>query len=140
MTRLIGATTAGVLLALAALHVYWAAGGTWGTRVTVPERDGQPLFAPSIAATLVVAALLLAAGGIVLGRLGVVAGTLPRWPFVAGTWVLFFVFAGRAIGDFRWIGFFKAPTPTAFARWDAWLYSPLCALIACGCLVVALRD
>ena len=31
MSRLIGTSTAGVLFALSLLHVYWAAGGSWGT-------------------------------------------------------------------------------------------------------------
>ena len=139
MSRLIGISTASVLFALGALHVYWAAGGSWGTDVTIPKQDGTPLFQPPPAATLLVAFLLFSAGLVVLGRLGLWGGRLPHWVFVAGTWTLVAVFLGRVVGDFRWFGIFKRMRGTAFASWDTWLFVPLCLLLALGCLVVSLR-
>ena len=138
MTRLIGVSTAGVLFALSLLHAYWAAGGSWGTAVTIPMSDGKPLFQPSPAATLLVAFLLMSAGLVVLGRLGLWGGALPRWLFVAGDWTLVAVFAARVVGDFKWFGLFKRMNGSAFAWWDTWLYVPLCILLALGCAVVAL--
>ena len=140
MSRLIGIATAGILVVLGLLHVYWAAGGAWGGDVAVPQRDGRPLFQPSPAATVVVAVLLFAAGLVVLGRLGLWGTVLPRWPFLFGPWVLVAVFVGRVVGDFRWFGVFKRVTGTPFAAWDTWLYVPLCSLLALGCLVVAVSD
>ena len=139
MVRLVGMSTAAVLFALSLLHVYWAAGGVRGTDVTIPRLDGKPLFEPPPAGTLLVAFLLLSAGFVVLGRLGLWGRTLPRWPFVAGTWTLVVVFAGRVVGDFKWFGAFKQMRGSAFAWWDTWLYVPLCFLLAVGCLIVALR-
>ena len=138
--RLIGLSTAGVLFVLSLLHVYWAAGGGWGTGVTIPTRDGRPLFEPPPAGTLLVAFLLLSAGLVVLGRLGIWGKVLPRWPFVVGIWTLVAVFAGRVVGDFRWFGVFKRMNGSTFAWWDTWLYVPLCFLLALGCLLVALRQ
>jgi hypothetical protein len=140
MTRLVGLSTAGVLCALALLHVYWAVGGAWGTDVTIPKRNGQPLFEPSAAGTVLVAFLLFAAALVVLGRLGLWGTALPRWPFVAGIWTLVAVFSMRVVGDFRWFGVFKRMNDTPFAWWDTWLYVPLCGLIALGCSIVALGD
>jgi hypothetical protein len=77
------------------------------TDVTIPEHDGEPLFQPPPAGTLLVATLLFSAGLIVLGRLGFWGAALPRWAFVAGTWTLVAVFLGRVVGDFRWFGVFK---------------------------------
>jgi hypothetical protein len=139
VSRLIGTSTASVLVVLGLLHVYWAAGGNWGGDVAIPQRDGKPLFAPSPAATIVVALLLFGAALVVLGRLGLWGVGLPRWPFVAGAWVLVAVFVGRVVGDFRWFGVFKRVTGTPFATWDTRLYVPLCVLLALGCLVAALR-
>jgi Protein of unknown function (DUF3995) len=127
-----------VLVALSLLHVYWAAGGMWGTAVTIPRQDGKPLFEPSAAATLVVASLLLSAALVLAGRLGLWGTNLPRWPFVAGSWTLVVVFVGRVVGDFKWFGLFKRMSGTAFASFDTWLYVPLCLLLALGCLIVAL--
>ncbi|AZA55575.1 DUF3995 domain-containing protein [Chryseobacterium sp. G0201] len=36
----------------------------------------------------------------------------------------------RAIGDFRYIGFFKKITSSSFAKKDTLIYSPLCILIS----------
>ncbi len=140
MTRFIGISTAGVLFSLSLLHVYWAAGGGWGTGVTIPIQDGRPLFEPSPAGTLLVAFLLLSAGLVVLGRVGLWGSVLPRWLFAAGSWTLVAVFIGRVVGDFKWFGIFKPTSESAFAWWDTWLYVPLCFLLALGCLMVALRS
>ena len=138
MSRLIGISTTALLFTLGLLHVYWAAGGKWGTDVTIPKQDGTPLFQPPPVGTLLVAILLFSAGLVVLGRLGLWGAGLPRWLFVAGTWTLVAVFLGRVVGDFSWFGVFKRTRGTAFAWWDTWLFVPLCLLLALGCLTVAL--
>jgi hypothetical protein len=140
MTLVIGYSTAAVFMALALLHFYWAAGGSWGSRVSVPEKDGRPAFTPGSAATIAVGVLLLSASVVILSRLGNDGGRLPRIVPRVGPWVLFAVFLLRAVGDFRLVGFTKRRgTGTAFARWDTLLFSPLSLAIAFGCLGVALR-
>lgn len=125
MTSL-GLGIAVILFALSMLHVFWAAGGQWGSRVAVPEVSGRPAFVPSRGATLGVAAALLLAALVVLGRVGLWFVPVPRWLFVWGTWGLAGIFLARAVGDFRRFGFFKRVRGTAFARWDTRLFSPLC--------------
>ena len=137
MARVVGIVAAAVLLGLGALHVYWAGGGRWGTDVTVPTRDGNRVFVPSSAATLMVAMLFCAAALVILGRLGLWGKWLPRWPFVAGAWTLVVVFAARVVGDLRWFGLFKRTTGTQFSWWDTWLYIPLSGLLAMAALLVA---
>ncbi len=46
----------------------------------------------------------------------------------------------RAVGDFKYVGFFKKLRDSRFATLDSWLYSPLCLLLAAGVAWVALRD
>ena len=87
MSRLIGISTTALLFTLGLLHVYWAAGGKWGTDVTIPKQGGTPLFQPPPVGTLLVAILLFSAGLVVLGRLGLWGAGLPRWLFVAETWL-----------------------------------------------------
>ena len=140
MSRVVAILAAAVLLGLGALHAYWAAGGEWGRDVTIPKRDGAPLFTPGPAGTLLVAVLLCAAALVLLGRVGVWGHWLPRWLFVAGTWTLVVVFGGRVVGDFQWFGIFKRITGTPFAWWDTWLYVPLCALLAVAVLFVACSE
>jgi hypothetical protein len=48
------------------------------------------------------------------------------------------VFAVRAVGDFRYCGFFKRVKGTAFARKDTLIFSPLCTLLAALALWLSL--
>lgn len=127
------------LAAIAAIHLYWAAGGRRGVGAVVPEVDGTPLFAPSPAATVAVAIALSVAGALVLAQGGVVpvsfSPTLLRWATVA----LSAVFLVRAAGDLHYVGFFKRVRDTRFARADTLVYSPLCLALAVALAVLSLR-
>ena len=106
--------------------------------VTLPERNGTPVFKPSKVSTFVVACIILAAAGLIVVRIGVMAPPAIR-PFVhAATWLLALVFAARAVGDFRYVGFFKRVRDTRFARLDTLIYSPLCCVLAASIGAVAL--
>jgi Protein of unknown function (DUF3995) len=127
---------ASILGGLSLLHAYWAIGGRWGSAYTVPSIGGRRSFDPSPFATWIVCGLLGVAALIVVGKSGWIGkGPLPVL-FDVGIWGLAFVFALRAVGNFRTFGFFKVIRGTAFADWDTWFYSPLCVLIAA--LVVGL--
>jgi hypothetical protein len=140
MTALFWSTTAGalVLAMLGGVHIYWASGGRLGTDAVIPERDGRRLLTPSPAVTLLVGALLLAGSACLLARVGVFGrGRLPgltEW----GTRIMAAVFVLRAIGDFRYVGFFKRFAGTRFAFWDTRLYSPLCVLLFLSCVTALL--
>jgi hypothetical protein len=125
------------LVALAGLHVFWACGGSWGKAVAVPERDGAPLFRPSRAVTLLVAAGLLTAAACAVVRGGVVEVRGADSAARVGCRVLAVLFGARAVGEGRYIGFLKRVRGTAFARKDTWIYSPLCAALAAGFLALA---
>ena len=143
MIRGLGFLTACIFVTLALLHVYWAAGGVWGHTVTLPTRaptgaaaNGARIFNPSRAGTLAVAAGLLLAALVVLGRLYVRAAPLPRWVFVWGCWLLALAFLARAVGEFRYVGLFKRVRGTDFANWDTWLFTPLCLFIAASVAII----
>jgi hypothetical protein len=133
----LGILVALVLAAIALLHLYWAAGGSWGGAAAVPEVEGRPTFAPSPAGTLCVAVALLLAALIVLGQIAVWGDFLPRFLFRWGTWGVAAVFFLRALGEFRLVGFFKKVRGTRFARWDSALFSPLCLALSLALVVVA---
>jgi hypothetical protein len=130
---------AATFAALAALHVYWALGGRWGSVAAIPEVKGAPAFRPGTAATLVVAALLALAAAVVAMRAHLVeVAAVPPWLVRSASWGLTLVLAARVLGDFRTFGFFKRIRGTRFARNDTLLYSPLCLALAVGCFVLAL--
>lgn len=119
------------------LHLAWASGLRWGLASALPEVTGRPVLAPSRAATMAVAAALFAGGLLVLAH----AGALPAAPPRAWTRILLYigtgVFALRAVGDFRLVGFFKRVRDTRFATADTFLYSPLCVAVAFGLWTLA---
>jgi Protein of unknown function (DUF3995) len=113
-----------ILGGLAILHVYWAAGGRWGAEAAVPElSSGKPRFRPGPGACLAVAVML---------SIGALCAILPfdAWWRILALRAMAVVFGLRAIGDFRYVGFFKRVTRSRFATLDTRFYSPLCVLLA----------
>ena len=116
---------------LGGIHLYWLAGGSWGTSAVIPEHEGKPLFRPTRLATGVVAAGLFCCALL----MAVVARIIPlplQVPLTILGYLCALLFFARAIGDFRLIGFFKRVRDTRFARFDTLLYSPLCLAISIG--------
>lgn len=139
MVAFLGGATAAVLVVLAGLHFYWAAGGGWKLGAAVPEVRGTRPFSPGPLACAAVGTALLCAAFFVscAARLWLGDG-VPHAVSRVGTAALAFVFIGRAIGDLRYVGFFKRVRGTRFARLDSRVYSPLClALGAASALIAA---
>jgi Protein of unknown function (DUF3995) len=132
-TMIAGAAAIVILLAAAAVHVYWAAGGKAGKAAAVPTAEGRAVIKPSAMSTAMVAAGLCVMAALVALRIGWL-----KLPGFAGdhilvqiaVWLIAAVFALRAIGDFRYVGFFKRIREGMFARLDTLAYSPLCAALA----------
>jgi uncharacterized protein DUF3995 len=124
---------------LGALHVFWALGGRLGYVSAIPEVNGQRAFTPSAAAAFAVAAGLFVASFLVLGRAGVFNSILPAALFKWPVFIMGLVFLVRAVGEFRLVGFFKRVRGTSFARWDTWLFSPLCLGISLAALWLAIQ-
>jgi len=122
-----------ILIILAAVHVYWAAGGKAGKGAAIPTLNERPVLKPTALTTLMVAAVLSAMAAVLAARIGWLS--LPAIPGLSGlvrvgAWLIAAAFALRAIGDFRYVGFFKRVRESRFARLDTFAYSPLCALLA----------
>ncbi len=122
---------AGMLAAISALHLYWAAGGHWGIEAAIPRVGGKTLFQPGTVATAAVAFLLaIAAAGVLT----------PFDPWLKKQFLrtMALVFALRAIGEFHYVGFFQQASDSRFAYWDTRLFSPLCVLLAMMAAVASL--
>lgn len=128
-----------IFAVLSMLHIYWAAGGSWGGEVTIPAVNGKRTMNPSPLATVMVAVALVLAMLTICGRLGLFGVGLPGWIFYWGTLGIALIFFLRAVGDFKLVGFFKRTRDTGFAHWDTWLYSPLCLFISIVALMVAFK-
>ncbi len=120
-----------LFVGLGALHFYWAFGGRAGLDKAIPRIDGEPAIEPGRALTLLVGVALLAIAGVAsfLGAAGLRSNPYGTYIVHAG-WFLAGVFALRAVGDFRLVGFFKRVRSSEFARYDSRYYSPLCVALS----------
>lgn len=140
MQAAVAAITCAVFAFLSLLHAYWALGGRWAHEAALPFKDGGPLFRPSAVGTFMVGLVLMAFAGLAAvngGLLGL--GAPPAWFRWAGGAVAL-ALVGRAIGDFRYVGFFKRLGEDPFARLDTRVYSPLCILLAAGMMTTIWHD
>ncbi|MBA4851762.1 DUF3995 domain-containing protein [Emticicia sp. BO119] len=122
------------------IHFYWLVGGRWGSFVAIPtSKEGKSTFQPGMFATLTVALGLFFMALLHIDKAGLVELTLPDWIDTYALKIIAFIFLIRAIGEFRYIGFFKKITNTPFARSGTWLYSPLCLLLSLNALLTSLQ-
>ncbi|MEZ4886838.1 MAG: DUF3995 domain-containing protein [Chitinophagales bacterium] len=120
-----------IFLLLSLLHLYWALGGKWGFNQALPTNEqGERILNPSSFASAIVGfGLLLFAAYYLLKGEFIVAAVVPKWVVKYGGWGISAIFLLRALGDFRYVGFFKSIKNTNFGTMDTKLYAPLCLLI-----------
>ena len=122
-----------ILIFIASFHFYWGFGGKLGMGVAVPQRSsGEPLFKPSTAASHLIGLALLAAALCVLACSGFVLLPVPPRAIHLIVTLLAVIFTGRALGWFRYAGFFKKMRNTRFGKYDTWFYCPLCLFLGLG--------
>ena len=116
---------------LALIHFNWVFGGSWGFAASLPTKEsGERVLNPKKIDSAVVGLGLLAFGVFYLLRTGLFSFELPSWLVTYGGWIIPAIFPLRAVGDFKYIGFFKKITRTPFGKLDTKFFSPLCLFIA----------
>jgi hypothetical protein len=140
MSLVVSQIVAFAFVAIALCHFYMALAPRSGVSGAVPSVEGKPLFVPSRRATVAVGLVLLLFAGLVAATAGSVSVGLPR---VALSWLSYALALGllaRAVGEFKYLGFFKRVRGSLFATLDTLVYSPLCLLLAVGVAFVALHN
>ncbi|KZN19465.1 MULTISPECIES: DUF3995 domain-containing protein [Pseudomonas] len=143
MSLLVAQWIAAIFLLISLVHLYWAAGGKWGSEAAVPRVPGEggeasrPAFKPSGFATLLVAVGLLLIAMLVCLRVGLYLPAVHHWSLQWVISAIALLMFARAIGDSNLVGFFKQVKDSKFARLDTWAYSPLCVVLGAGLLAVA---
>jgi small-conductance mechanosensitive channel len=127
-----------IFLFLSLIHFYWAFGGKWGTEGVYPTPDDKtPPRNPGIIATILVAVALFAFGVFYLMKVEILSIEFSPGINKYGLWVLMILFILRAIGDFKYLGFFKKIKNTKFGQNDTKYFAPLCLIIGILTLLVA---
>jgi hypothetical protein len=129
-----------IFIVLGLWHFYMAFTGVSGKSGAVPSADGKPLFMPSTKSTVAVGIVLILFAVLVAATSGMLLLGVPTRVL---TWLSYALAVGlfaRAVGEFKYVGFFKTVRDSRFATMDTLLYSPLCLLLAAGVAVVALHN
>jgi len=115
-----------LLITLALFHFYWALGYKWGFDKAIPtEIKGQRRLNPPKILTALVGIFLL---GFAYVAYMLVQGHHDTLRVYMG-WTIGIIFILRAIGEFKIVGIFKKIKGTLFAKYDTYLYIPLCLFI-----------
>jgi hypothetical protein len=128
-----------VFVTLAIWHFRMALRPAPGASGAVPSVAGKPLFVPSPRATALVGVVLLLFACLVGATAGLVEIGIPVRVLSWLCDALALGLLARAIGEFKYLGFFKRVRDSKFARLDTLLYSPLCLLLAVGVALVGRR-
>jgi hypothetical protein len=120
-----------ILLPLGLIHFNWVLGGTWGFEASLPTKEsGERVLNPKKIDSLIVGLGLTGFALFYFIKSGITDWFAPTWVMTYGSWIIPGIFLLRAIGDFRYVGFFKRIKNTEFARNDTRLFAPLCLMIA----------
>lgn len=130
-----------IFSSLGFIHLYWLLGGKWGLEKVIPTKDNQKttISIPKFA-TLIVALVLLLFGLIYLFKFEFINVQIPNWIANYVYWIIPAIFILRAIGDFKYVGFFKKIKNTKFAKADSKWFSPLCLIIGIFGILIQLMD
>jgi hypothetical protein len=140
MNTILAMTVSLVFVALALWHFRMALRPTAAKSATVPSVGGKPLFVPSVGATVAVGLVLLLFACLMAATAGLVEIGIPARVLSWSSYALAAGLLARAVGEFKYVGFFKRVRDSQFAKLDTLFYSPLCLLLAVGVAVVALHN
>ena len=124
-----------VLIFLAVLHFYWSIFGIKDPEAVLPTNvDTRTIKSPGKFGAVIVGLFLLGFAFVFINK--VIQYTQGIWLDYAaiGIGILFMV---RALGDFKYVGFFKTAKNSKFSLLDTRYYSPLCLLM--GLLILLLE-
>ncbi|WP_147677450.1 DUF3995 domain-containing protein [Algibacter pacificus] len=120
-----------VFFVLAVIHFNWFFGGKFGIDVSLPTNEhGKRVLNPKKIDSAIVGLALLAFCCFYFYKSGIIALYLPHWIMEYTGWIISIIFFIRAIGDFKYVGFFKKVKQTTFGEMDTTYFSPLCLVIS----------
>jgi len=128
-----------ILLVLSVIHFYWALGGRWGFDKALPTNmEGKRVLKPNKMESGIVGLGLFLFSFYFLIYGSIVSFELPHWLMTYVIWAITVIFLLRAIGDFKYVGFFKKIRNTEFGRLDTNFYSPLCLFLSISGIILVL--
>lgn len=130
-----------IFLALSGIHFNWAFGGSFGFDKALPTKeDGTRILNPKRKDSAIVGLglLLFAIYYMIIRRF--IQIELPNWIINYAGWIIPSIFIMRAIGDFKYVGFFKKIKSTIFGKFDSKYFSPLCFFIGAVGIIIKMIE
>lgn len=128
-----------ILLILSGIHINWAFGGKWSLDRALPtNEEGKRVLNPTRVDSAIVAIGLLIFATYYLLKANIITLSVPSHMLPYVGWAISSIFMLRAIGDFKYVGFFKRFKTTDFAKLDLKIYSPLSLSISIIGLLIEL--
>ena len=130
-----------VLLGLGFIHFNWVFGGKFGFSESLPTKvNGERVLNPKKIESAIVGIGLIAFGIFYFFKSGLIDYNLPEWILKYGGWIIPIIFLLRAIGEFKYVGFFKSVKNTKFGVLDTKFFSPLCLAIGIFGIIIQLMN
>lgn len=143
MLFFLGITSGFIFLVLSLMHVYWAFGGVYALGKVIPTKSNEskvfkaPLFLTFLVAVFLFLVSLVYADSAEVYKVAFLPEFLKEFDLI----IFASIFIIRAIGDFKYVGFFKKIKGTQFAKNDSKYFSPLCVFLGiAGILIVILGN
>jgi hypothetical protein len=128
-----------ILIGLGLIHFNWVVGGKFGFAESLPTKEsGERVLNPKKIDSAIVGIGLTAFGIFYVLKSGLFEYNLPEWIMKYGSWIIPIIFLLRAIGEFKYIGFFKSIKKTDFGKLDTKFFSPLCLIIGIFGIIIQL--
>ncbi|NJN42418.1 MAG: DUF3995 domain-containing protein [Flammeovirgaceae bacterium] len=128
-----------ILFALGVIHFNWVFGGSYGFEESLPTKEnGERVINPKKIDSAIVGIGLIVFGLFYVFQSGLIEYMLPALITKYGGWLIPVIFLLRAIGEFKYIGFFKRIKNTKFGKADSKFFSPLCLAIGIAGVIVEL--
>ncbi len=142
MMFFIGILSGLILIVISIFHVYWAFGGRYAVDAVIPTQTNKKsvLNAPPFLTFLVAVFVMLIAITYLHEANFYDFQFLPEFIKEYGLTIFASIFFIRAVGDFKYVGFFKKIKSTKFGINDTKFFSPLCLFLALsGVLILILK-
>jgi hypothetical protein len=119
-------STAFLLFLIGCIHLYWTVGGKRAFYHSLPRKaTGELLFVPKKIDCLIVGIGLIGFGFLLLAGIEVIVLPIRDVWVKNGSLIVGVIFITRALGDFKYLGFFKSVRNNPFAKYDSLYYSPI---------------
>jgi glucan phosphoethanolaminetransferase (alkaline phosphatase superfamily) len=107
-----------VYAVIALIHFYWLFGEKWLDKALPTDENGKRVLNPRKFETIIVTLGLLLFAFYYLLKIELFEVEVPKLITKYSGWIISTIFIIRAIGDFKYVGFFKKIKNTKFAEFD----------------------